>query len=54
MKITRKNAKGESRQLLLKEYFLNAFLIATLKKMGEEAGKFAKGPQKLEPVRVKA
>lgn len=54
MKVTRTNAKGETRQLLLKEYFLNAFLIATLKKMGEEAGKIAKGPEKLVPVRVKA
>jgi len=54
MKITRKNAKGESRELLLKEYFLNAFLIATLKKMGEEAGKMAKRPEKLVPAPARA
>lgn len=35
MKIVRKNAKGESRELLLKEYFLNAYLIAMLKRVGE-------------------
>lgn len=54
MKIVRKNAKGESRELLLKEYFLNAYLIAMLKRMGEEAGRMARRPAKPEPVRVKA
>lgn len=54
MKIVRKNAKGESRELLLKEYFLNAYLIAMLKRVGEEAGRMARRPGKPEPVRVKA
>ena len=35
MKIRRKNQEGESRELLLKEYFLNAYLIAMLKQVGE-------------------
>ena len=53
MKIVRKNAKGETRQLLLKEYFLNAYLIALLKRVGDEAGRVSKVPA-LEPVRVRA
>lgn len=39
MKVVRKSPKGESRELLLKEYFLNAYLIAALKRMGEEVAK---------------
>ena len=53
MKVVRKNAQGETRQLLLKEYFLNAYLIAVLKRAGEEAARFAKGPAPL-PVKVRA
>jgi hypothetical protein len=53
MKVTRKNAKGETRQLLLKEYFLNAYLIAALKKAGEEAARIAGRPAPL-PARVRA
>lgn len=53
MKIVRKNANGETRQLLLKEYFLNAYLIALLKRVGDEAGRVSKVPV-LEPVRVRA
>ena len=35
MKIRKKNQEdGESRELLLKEYFLNAYLIALLKQVG--------------------
>jgi hypothetical protein len=34
MKIRKKATEGESRELLLKEYFLNAYLIALLKQMG--------------------
>jgi hypothetical protein len=35
MKIRRKNQENdESRELLLKEYFLNAYLIALLKQVG--------------------
>lgn len=42
MKIVHKKTNGESRELLLKEYFLNAYLIALLKKVGEETGKFVR------------
>ena len=34
MTIRKKTATGESRELLLKEYFLNAYLIALLKQAG--------------------
>ena len=34
MKIRKKEEEGESRELLLKEYFLNAYLIALLKQVG--------------------
>ena len=37
MKIIRKNGEGESREALLKEYFLTASLIALLKRVGREA-----------------
>ncbi len=53
MKIVRKKANGESRELLLKEYFLNAYLIAMLKRVGEEAAKMAKRPAGREAARVK-
>ena len=33
MKIRHKATEGESRELLLKEYFLNAYLIAMLKQV---------------------
>ncbi|NIP93733.1 MAG: hypothetical protein GWO24_09850 [Akkermansiaceae bacterium] len=35
MKILKKTEEGESRELLLKEYFLNAYLIALLKQVGD-------------------
>jgi hypothetical protein len=54
MKIVRKNAKGETRQLLLKEYFLNAYLIAVLKRMGDEVARYTTPAQKLQPVRVRS
>ena len=38
MKIQDDTARGESRELLLKEYFLNAYLIALLKQVGRSAG----------------
>ena len=45
MKVVRKNTKGESRELLLKEYFLNAYLIAALKRMGDEVARHTRrGP----------
>ena len=34
---TTKKTKRESRELLLKEYFLNAYLIAMLKQVGEQS-----------------
>jgi hypothetical protein len=54
MKVVRKNAKGETRELLLKEYFLNAYLIAVLKKVGEEAARFRRSEPDLTPVRVRS
>lgn len=39
MKITRKTPNGESREALLKEYFITASLIALLKRVGEEAAR---------------
>lgn len=54
MKVVRKNAKGETRQLLLKEYFLNAYLIAVLKKVGDEAARLTRGEPGLTPVRVRS
>ena len=54
MKVVRKNAKGETRQLLLKEYFLNAYLIAVLKKVGDEAARFTRSEPELKPVRVRS
>jgi hypothetical protein len=41
MKIVRKSKTGESREVLLKEYFINASLIALLKRVGQEASKMA-------------
>lgn len=52
MKVVRKNAKGETRELLLKEYFLNAYLIALLKRVGEGAAKFASVPEP-QPAKVR-
>jgi hypothetical protein len=53
MKVVRKNAKGETRELLLKEYFLNAYLIAVLKKVGDEAARFTRREPELAPVRIR-
>lgn len=41
MKIVHKTKSGETREALLKEYFINASLIALLKRVGEEAAKIA-------------
>ena len=46
MKIVHKTKNGESREALLKEYFITASLIALLKRVGEEAATAA-------PTRVK-
>lgn len=54
MKIVKKNAQGEPRELLLKEYFLNAYFIALLKRVGEETGKLGRrGQPALEPAPVR-
>lgn len=54
MKIVKKNQKGETRELLLKEYFLNAYLIAMLKRVGEETGKIRRrGEAAGEPAPVR-
>jgi hypothetical protein len=53
MKVVRKNAKGGTRELLLKEYFLNAYLIAVLKKVGDEAARFTRREPELAPVRIR-
>lgn len=39
MKVNRKNRHGESREVLLKEYFITASLIALLKRAGQEAAR---------------
>lgn len=39
MQITRKTHNGERREALLKEYFLNASLLALLKRLGEETAR---------------
>lgn len=41
MKIVHKTKNGESREALLKEYFITASLIALLKRVGAEAAKVA-------------
>jgi hypothetical protein len=54
MKVVRKSPKGESRELLLKEYFLNAYLIAALKRMGEEVAKHTRRGPAPQVVRANA
>lgn len=41
MKIVHKTKNGETREALLKEYFINASLIALLKRVGQEAAKIS-------------
>jgi hypothetical protein len=41
MKIIHKSKNGETREVLLKEYFINASLIALLKRVGQEAARLA-------------
>ncbi len=41
MKIIHKSKNGETREVLLKEYFINASLIALLKRVGQEAAALA-------------
>lgn len=49
MKIVHKTKNGETREALLKEYFITASLIALLKRVGQEAAnaapKRAKAPE---------
>ncbi|WP_265594936.1 hypothetical protein [Haloferula sp. BvORR071] len=55
MKVVRKTPKGETRELLLKEYFLNAYLIAALKGMGEQVARHTRGALSTrQAVRVRA
>lgn len=53
MKVVRKNAGGESREVLLKEYFVTASLIALLKRVGAEAARMTKSAPKQEPALVR-
>lgn len=54
MKVIRKGRKGESREALLKEYFLTASLLALLKRVGEEAAKaIPRGIPQPQPVKVR-
>ncbi|MGB1128896.1 MAG: hypothetical protein ACPG4K_02505 [Haloferula sp.] len=48
MKVIKKTSNGETRELLLKEFFLNAYLIAMLKQLGDEAGRFVRRDEELE------
>jgi len=41
MKIVHKSQNGETREVLLKEYFINASLIALLKRAGQEAARMS-------------
>lgn len=41
MKIVHKTKSGETREALLKEYFITASLIALLKRVSEEAARMA-------------
>lgn len=41
MKIVHRTKNGETREALLKEYFITASLIALLKRVGQEAAKAA-------------
>lgn len=54
MKVVHKTKSGETREALLKEYFINASLIALLKRVGQEAAKAA--PRRTErpiPARIR-
>lgn len=53
MKVVRKNAGGKSREVLLKEYFVTASLIALLKRVGAEAARMAKSAPQQEPALVR-
>ena len=54
MKVKRKTRNGETREVLLREYFITASLIALLKRAGEEAAKFApRRTPAMVPVRVR-
>ncbi|MGC4013284.1 MAG: hypothetical protein QM755_02030 [Luteolibacter sp.] len=53
MKVCTKNSAGESREVLLKEYFVTASLIALLKRVGAEAARCAKPLPKQEPALVR-
>jgi hypothetical protein len=55
MKVVKRSESGEFREMLLKEYFLNAYVIAVLKRVGEEAGRLGRvgdGQGKLVEARI--
>ena len=55
MKVIKRSENGEFREMLLKEYFLNAFVIAVLKRVGEESGRvgrIGRGQGKLVEARI--
>ncbi|MCH7224501.1 hypothetical protein [Haloferula sp. A504] len=52
MKVATKTKNGETRELLLKEYFLNAYLIAMLKRVSEEVGRRSGKRERLVEARV--
>ena len=53
MKVNRKTRSGESREVLLREYFITASLIALLKRAGEEAARLNPQFRKaLVPLRI--
>ena len=51
MKIRKRTREGDSREVLLREYFLNAYLIATMKRLGIETARRA---QRSDPRQVPA
>jgi len=54
MKVNRKTRNGESREVLLKEYFITASLIALLKRAGQEAARMnPKFKPAMIPVKVR-
>lgn len=54
MKIVHKTKSGETREALLKEYFITASLIALLKRVGQEAAKAApRRAEKPVPARIR-
>lgn len=53
MKITCSTPDGARREMLLREYFLNAYLIALLRRVGEEMGRHRPSAGPLVEARVR-